>query len=644
MEISIIGEKKNSLRVKNSELLNKLEALPVNPGIYIFKDRNDKVIYVGKAKNLRSRVRSYFTCADDGRYQYPRLVSSIHDVEVILARSEVEALRTEAAVIRLHQPRYNVDLRDDKSYPFLKITREPFPRVTFTRKPRKKNADYFGPYTDVRSTNTLIRTLKGLLHIRNCDLPLTPEKIAQNRFKLCLDFHIGRCGGPCVGKVSDDTYRKGIDRFIQFLHGRHDDILADLEQEMREYSNALQYEEAAAIRDRLSAARRFTERQVKVDPNPINQDVLGFVREDSFAAFSVLKVRSGRIVGQSPFHMERITGLSDAAILETFLVHHYDIVDSVPDEIFLPVEPLETESLIAYISEAAGHKVRLIVPKRGEKHSLLKLAAANAELLLTEKRLMADKRDFIPRSARALQECLHLKEAPLRIEAFDVSNLMGTDCVASMVSYRDGKPFKSGYRVFKIKSVAGIDDFASIREAVKRRYSRLLKDISDFQKLSKEEKSDIKKADIPQLPDLVLVDGGAGQLSSAKEILDEIGLSDQPVVGLAKRLEEVYLPGKKDPMILSRSSSALKLLQQIRDEAHRFAVSRHRMLRGKRQVKSRLDEIPGIGPSRRQALLRKFGSIKRIAAAPTEEIAAVKGMTKKAAEAVILELNTLIQR
>ncbi|MBC8466111.1 excinuclease ABC subunit UvrC [bacterium] len=618
----------------NQNLTSKLEALPRKPGVYIFKDAKANIIYIGKAKNLRNRVRSYFTGKDDGRYQYPRLVASISDLDIVLTRTEIEALRTEAVYIRKYHPKFNVDLKDDKSYPYLKITREQFPRITLMRKPHTSKAEYFGPYTDVKSTRYLIRTLKHILQIRDCNLTLNEEKISLNKFSLCLDFHIGKCGGPCVGKVSKVEYQKGIVQFKRFLRGKHDEIIEELEKEMRVCSDNLNFEKAADIRDRLVTAKNFSERQSKVAAPKINQDAIGVVREDSFAAFSVMKIRNGRIVGKSPFYMNRTDGLDDSDLIEAFITRHYNLVDRLPEEILTFIDPPDRINLEKYLSELSGRKVHLHIPHRGEKRSLLRLAEVNAEQLMIERRLMAEKRDFTPRSIIALQEVLHLKTAPTHIEAFDISNLQGSDSVASMVLFRDGKPYKSGYRIYKIKTVSGIDDFASIAEAVKRRYSRLKLEIMEHQNKHKDTTEEENIGIPPALPDLILIDGGKGQLKYAKNILIDLGLPDLPILGLAKRLEEIILPDMSS-ILLSRSSSALRLLQQVRNEAHRFAITRHRMLRSKRQIKSKLDEIPGIGPARRTALLMKFGSAKRIRSASNEELSSVKGMNKKAAENVL---------
>ncbi|MCF7810031.1 excinuclease ABC subunit UvrC [bacterium] len=619
---------------KSDKLKNKLEALPDKPGVYIFKDSRDEIIYVGKAKSLRSRVRSYFSCADDGRYQYPRLIASIRDLDIILTSDEVEALATEAALIKKHSPKYNVDLRDDKSFPYLMITREAFPRITLTRKLRTENADYYGPFTNARETRNVVRTLKGILQICDCNLPLIPEKIAKGKYKLCLDYHIGRCGGPCIGIVSESVYKKNIERFLAFLNGRHDKILKSMQEEMQKLAAELKFEDAAAIRDRLSAAQLFCNRQRKVSQKPVDRDGIGLAREDSYAAFSVIKVRGGRIVGQSPFHMERAAELDDAALMEAFLIRHYNLVDRIPPEVCIQNDIPGIESLALYLSGLAKRVITVKVPKRGEKKVLVLTAARNAEQLLLERRLMAEKRDFIPRSIKSMQEILNLPEPPLRIEAFDISNLQGSDSVASMVCFKDGKPKKSEYRIFKIKTVEGIDDFASIGEAVKRRYNRLKSEI---------EKENLQIGDNGKsetsFPDLVLIDGGKGQLSSAVKALDEIGLSDLPIVGLAKRLDEIFLPGQSESILLPRSSTALRLLQQVRDEAHRFAITRHRLLRGKRQIKSKLDNIPSVGLQRRQALLKKFGSLKRIAAADIDEIAETVGISRKLAEMIKINLN-----
>jgi len=621
--------------MSNQVLKNKLEALPKKPGVYFFKDSHNSIIYVGKAKVLRSRVRSYFSGRDDGRYQYKRLTKSIRDVEVLVTRNEVEALKTEAAIIRLHKPKYNVDLKDDKSYPYLKITNEQYPRIELTRKINRNDGDYYGPYTDVKSSRKWMRTLSTVFQIRECRLALTDKKISEGKFDLCLDYHIGRCGGPCVGKVDAETYQRSISKFVKFLWGDHEQMIVSLEKEMRKLSSEQNFEEAAKVRDRLEAAKQFTQRQHKISSTPVNQDAIGLVREDDYAAFSVLKIRGGRIVGHTPFHMDRATGLSNEELTEAFLIRHYELSESIPQEIFTEFDPPEHTPLENYFSESSGRRVYIRVPKRGEKHSLLNLAKVNAEQVMLERRVMAEKRDFIPRSLKALQDHLHLDNPPKLIEAFDISHLQGTDSVGSMIVFKNGKPYKSGYRIFKIKSVVGIDDFASIAEVVKRRYKRVLENVAQYNN----DAVATPDPNRPQLPDLILIDGGKGQLSYAKAELNILDLKQMPVIGLAKRLEEIYIPGDSLPLALPKTSSALRLLQHVRDEAHRFAVSRHRALRGKRQIKSRLDDIEGIGPARRQALLRKFGSIKKIASADILEIAAVKSMNKMAAERVKIELN-----
>ncbi len=625
-------------RSEEPALQEKLDALPQKPGVYIFKDARGRIIYIGKAKSLRNRVRSYFTGGDDGRYQYPRLVKAIRDVEVLLTRDEIEALKTEATLINKHKPRYNVDLKDDKSFPYLKISHEPFPRVFLTRQPRTSDGDYYGPYTDLKPTKYLLRALRGKLQIRECSLPLTTESIAKGKYKICLDYHIGRCAGPCEGKVSLKEYRKGLDRFVKFIQGKHDEIIENLEVEMHELAAKLRFEEAASVRDLLIWARDFSDRQKRVGPPDADQDAIGVTREDNFAAFTVIKIRCGRIVGKSPFYMERALGVPMDELIEQFIVRHYTLVEQMPKEIFLPSLPSNQNNLETFLYELASRKVLLSVPQRGEKKSLVDLAKANADHLLLEHRVMAEKRDFVPRSLKALADHLHLESPPEWIEGFDISNLQGIDSVASMVVFKDGKPYKSAYRVFKIKTVEGIDDFASIGEAVERRYTRVLDEIKAQNDESDSDEKD-EKAKKPRLPSLILIDGGKGQLGKAKESLDKLGLSQQPVIGLAKKLEEIFLPGKSDPIVLPKSSSALKLLQQVRDEAHRFAISQHRLLRGKRQIKSKLDDIPGIGPARRSALLKEFGSLKRIAAADVDKIAAVDGMSRAVAELVKNELT-----
>ena len=601
----------------NTIVQHKLENLPLSPGVYLFKNDKNKIVYVGKAKVLRNRVKSYFTGGADGRAQYEALVESIADFEVIVTDSEIEALILEANMIQRCRPRFNVSFRDDKFFPFLKVSKELFSRVFLTRKVIKDGSEYYGPYTEVKHVKRLIKTFKAAFQIRNCSLDITEKNIAARKFRLCLDYHIGLCGGPCEGLVDAEEYRQNVRKLINMVKGNVVGVTKEIKEEMDKAANELRFEEAVVFRDRLKVVEEFAARQTIIFPDKIDRDVLGFAQEDDDCCIALLKVRQGRLSGREHFFLKgtaEMQGIPE--IINAFIKQYYLNADFVPREFYLPAEPEDIELLKTWLRGKRNGAVGLIIPQKGSKAKLMRLAATNAELLLSEKRREIESRDRIQKySVKALQECLNLDNPPRVIEAFDVSNISGAFPVASMVVFKDGQPLKSQYRKYNIKTVAGIDDFAMMKEAINRRYSRILQ----------EEK---------ELPDLILVDGGKGQLSAAFKSLRELNITDIPIIGLAKRLEEIYVPFDSMPYNLPKTSSALKLLQRIRDEAHRFAVTHHRKVRQKAGYRSILDDIPGVGETRKKLLFRHFGSINKIASASIEELIAVKGIDRRTAEAV----------
>ncbi len=599
-----------------SDVKEKLHHIPQSPGVYLFKDKNKKVIYVGKARVLRSRVRSYFQSGRIGDAKSQRLVSKIRDFETIVTDSEIEALILEANLIKEYKPRYNVNLKDDKSFPYIRVTNEKFPRIFPTRKIVKDGSKYFGPYTDVGSMRSLLKTIKRIFPIRSCNLNLTEENIKAGKFKVCLNYHIKKCMGPCEGLIDEQEYGGIVKNIIDFINGRDRIVVEEITEKMEKFAEALQFEKAARIRDQIQAIKDFQYKQKVITPEEIDRDLFVSYAEDNEACGVVFKIRQGRVIGRQHFYLDGVEGESLDRILSHLLIRYYMHADFIPDEIYLPIPLEDGANIEQWLSERIGAKVQLVFPQRGEKARLLKMAFENAKLLLQELKLqkMKDK-DFIPHSVKALQKVLRLTNPPIRIEAFDISNIHGTDATASLVTFVNGQPHKSDYRRFKIRTKFTPDDFAMMAEAIERRYERQLKE---------------KKP----MPDLILVDGGKGQLSAATEVLAKLNLQDQPIIALAKRLDEVFIPGVPEAQNIPKMSSGLRLLQQIRDEAHRFAIEYHRKLRGKRSVYSELNEIEGIGEQRQKRLIRHFGSVKNLKAASLEEIKQVKGIPEKLAEKI----------
>lgn len=603
----------------SEHLLLKLDALPPDPGVYFMKDREGRVIYIGKARNLRQRVRSYFQDAShDGRRQIDALVQRVEDFDCLITQTEQEALILEATQIKAHKPRYNILLKDDKKYPYIRLTDEPFPRIFATRDLVQDGSRYLGPYSNVRAMYTTLELMHKIFPIRSCDY-----KLPSNKVKLCLEYHIHRCGGPCEGLVSAEEYRQTVARALRFLKGNHAEIIRELQERMEQAAGQLRFEEAARCRDQLRALESMRARQKAVLDEPVDRDAIGVARHDDEACCCVLEIREGRLLGQKHHFLSGAIDSTSAELAAAFVGQFYLDTDFIPAQVHLPIPLPEADELAAWLSAKAGTRVEVAAPQRGPKARMLDMAESNAAQLLKERQLKRElQKGRIPQAVFALQRDLRLAAPPQRIECVDISNFQGTDAVGSLVCFVDGKPRRSEYRHFKIKDVQGPDDFASIRQVVQRRFRGL------------EERGECR-------PALLVIDGGKGQLSSAVQALAELGIADQPVIGLAKRLEELFLPGQSEALLLPKTSASLRLLQHLRDEAHRFALTHHRSLREKRALHSALDEIPGVGPKRRAALLSAFGSVQRLREVSPEEIAQVRGFSLQQARQLKERLESL---
>jgi excinuclease ABC subunit C len=593
-------------------LHEKLSQVPVRPGIYILKSATGKFLYIGKAKILKNRLRSYFQSPP----VHPRLralIRRVADFETVVTDTEVEALILEANLIRLHHPRYNVNLKDDKRYPFLKVTiDEPYPRLLVVRRRKQDGARYFGPYTNVKAMRATIRTLRKIFPIRTCSFPLPSDR----RVSLCLDYHIKRCLGPCQEMVNQGDYQRMIEGICLFLSGKKAHLEALLRRQMLQAASKENFEWAAQLRDQLYALEAVLRKQMVVSSDSIDRDVLAYAVQGNSACGVILQIREGAITGRQHYHVTVPSVSEPSDILSAVIRRHYSDNTMVPEEILTSLEPEDGDLMERWLRDKRGKKVSIRVPQRGKKVKLVRMALENAQLLLREAMEERRKRkDRSPLPIAVLQEELRLKRPPRHIQAFDISNIQGQDAVGSLVVFRNGRPTKKEYRRFKIKSVGGQDDFAMMAEVIGRRFRRLL-----------EEKR--------ELPDLVVVDGGKGQLSAAGKALAELGVSEQPMMGLAKRLDEVFLPDHPDAIMIPKSSPALKLLQRIRDEAHRFAVGYHRQLRERRLRGSNLETIPGIGRERARRLLNHFGSLKRLTASSLDDLKKVPGLGPQLARRV----------
>jgi len=593
---------------RDSSIEAKLKSLPTTPGVYLMKDTHGDVIYVGKAASLRSRVRSYFQAQAEVERRTQSLVAEIDDFDVIQTQTESEAFLLEDSLVKRHQPRFNARLRDDKRYPYLKITAEPFPRVMVVRRRFDDGARYFGPYTNAKAMRSTLKLAQKLFPIRTCslDLPLkTPRRP-------CLNYHIGRCLGPCAELVSAEEYSTVVDRVAMLFDGRVSGLITSLRTDMREASGAQRFERAAYLRNQIEALQRSLERQSVVLADTIDRDVLGLAIAEGRASAQVFLVRGGRLAGRESYHLRVPDGSSESEILSAFLTQYYANASSVPREILLPFEVDETERLETWLTGLRGRRVHVRVPQRGEKRRLVELANDNARFAMKgEQRDEAVRREATTALVE-LAEALSLSVFPQRIEAFDISNTQGGEATGSMVVFENGRPRRDAYRRFKVQRSGQPDDYGMMAEVLIRRFRRGLAELSD---------PSIHRGKFSELPDLLLIDGGKGQLNVAVEVLRNANIEGIEAIGLAKRHEEVFRPGQADPLVLDPASPALLLLREIRDEAHRFAVTYHRRLRAKRSLASILDGVHGIGPKRRSALIRAFGSVARISHASADEIA-----------------------
>ena len=610
------------------ELKAKLDAVPQRPGCYIYRDAQGQIIYVGKAVNLRHRVRSYFQDQRRLSAKTRRLVAAIADLEWVVTDTELEALILENELIKRYRPQYNIRLKDDKQYPYIKVHwQDDFPRVSIVRRMLPDGARYYGPFTSGQAVRQTLEALRRVFPYLDCHREITGKDT-----RACLYYDIKRCAGPCIGAVSQEEYREIVDGLCQFLEGKTDEVMAELHRRMMEAAERLQFERAAMYRDQIRAAERIVERQKVVSGRQEDEDVIAFAQDKGQTCVQVFFIRRGRLIGRETFMLEGAEDEENQRLLGSFIQQFYDEAAYLPPKILLPVELDEATIIESWLQSKRGAKVTLKVPKRGTKKALVEMATENAQSALAAMRAAweADAHRHTEAIAR-LQEALDLPKPPNRIEGFDISTLGGTNTVGSMVVFVRGVPRKSDYRRFKVRTVTRAgqpDDFAAMREVLTRRFRRAVEEDAP---------APGRRPDPvwKMLPDLLIVDGGKGQLGVAVQVLKELGLYEVvPVVGLAKREELLFLPERADPVRLPPQSPEMYLVQRVRDEAHRFAVSYQRNLRGKAMTRSRLEDIPGIGMKRRQALLKHFGSIDAIRNASVEEIAAVPGMNRTVARRV----------
>lgn len=594
--------------VSQDALAGKLKHLPEQPGVYLFKNAKGDILYVGKAAVLAHRVRSYFQKGWDHNPKTSVMLSQAADVETIVTRNELEALILESNLIKKHRPRFNVVLRDDKQYPYLRLPiKERFPRFSIVRKVQKDGALYYGPYTPAGALRETLKVIRKVFPLATCEI-----EIDGTAERACIEFEIKRCLAPCIGNQTSEEYHRIVRQVRQFLEGRDTELLDGLRDEMRAASDRQDYEEAARLRDRIFKIEQTLERQRIAQTTATDQDVFGLARQGTAVDLQVLFVRGGLLIGRKDFFWSEASGTPDDELIRSAIEQFYNKDGLPPKELLVPVALTDAGLIEQWLSEKKGAAVRVVAPERGVKHQLVLLAEENASAALAD-HLRNEETDR--QAVEELKRLLHLEKAPRRIEGFDISNTMGNQSVASFVVWEEGQAKKSDYRKFRIKTVTGANDFASMKEVVARRYGQT--------------------QNLP-LPDLILIDGGLGQLAAAMEGLKEAGQPDLPIIGLAKargeKEERMFLPGRKNPIILRPASPATLLLQRIRDEAHRFAIAYHRKLRGKALVSSKLDRIIGVGEIRRNTLLRTFGSLDRIAAASDEELRAAGLSARTVAE------------
>ena len=600
----------------------QLKSLPALPGVYQFKNKDDKIIYIGKAKNLRNRVRSYFQNKKHQSAKTIAMMKNVHNLDWIVVDNEVEALLTEANLIKEYIPRYNVLMKDDKSYPYIQITNEPFPQVLLTRRIKKDGSKYYGPFTDSYRLRTILKVLHKVFPIRSCSYYLDDKVILKKKVSLCLDYHIKRCEGPCEGLVSAEDYENMINHVESFMKGDTNKIEKYIESKMLSASKNILYEDAAAYRDQLNAVQGFRSKKSQTSTTYEDRDIFALASKDDIGIMVIIRIRNGFNYSREKIALKNLFG-TDSDTFKTVITRFYMGSNLIPSFISLPAKPTNHTELLSLLDKEKGSKVRFEYPKIGEKAKELRITLKNAELLLNEWIIKRIKhKEQTPKILMQLKDDLNLQVPPKKIEAFDISHLGGTNTVASMVSFINGKPRKTNYRRFNIKSINNIDDFASVREVVYRRYHRLKKDNSSF-------------------PDLILVDGGKGQLNMATSALRDLGLDYIPVIGLAKRLEEVFVPGNPDAQVIHRDSSGLILLRRIRDEAHRFAISFQRTKRSMSMLDSPLLAIRGIGHKKLEKLFTEFDGPKELACQSPDTICNKIGVSQNISKEIIKVSKTL---
>ena len=619
------------------DFTQRLRALPSEPGVYLMRDASGDIIYVGKAASLRNRVASYFGNQWGLPPKIRQMVRRISDFEFIVTESEQEALILESNLIKEHQPQYNARLKDDKSYPFIKIdTTEDFPIVYVTRRVREDGARYFGPFASASSVRKTLSLLKKLFPYRSCTKTITGKDD-----RACLDYFIHRCAGPCIGEVGKEQYHEIIDQVALFLEGRTDQVVRGIRTRMIESAENLEFERAAVLRDQIQAIERVHEGQKVLHLSNENIDVIALAQDGRDAWVEVFFIRQGKLVGRENFLMHRSEGDEPAEVLAAFVKQFYTANPYVPRRVLLQHLPDDMDAIQAWLRSKRQGAVQLHVPQRGEKRKLVQMVAQNADQGLKQLRIRRIHESTNNHQAmEELQEALSLPDLPRRIECYDISNIQGTNSVGSMVVFEDGRPKPAHYRRFKVKTVSGVDDYSMMREVLTRRFRRL----SESRKKDAQTDGGIAESRDGRgqkngsawgiIPDLVLIDGGKGHLGAALQVFLELGINDIPLSSIAKENEELFVPYVSDPIVLPRNAQGLFLVQRVRDEAHRFAITFHRERRSKKSVQSTLDVVPGVGPKRKRMLIRRFGSVKGIREASLEEVAAVPGMTLRVARAI----------
>lgn len=616
---------------KMFDIESELKKLPSSPGVYIMHDAADTIIYVGKAILLKNRVKSYFRKSTKKTAKIEKMVSQIESFEYIVTDSELEALVLENNLIKEYSPKYNTMLKDDKTYPYIKVTvGEPYPRILFSREMKKDKARYFGPFTSATAVKDTIELINRLYLLRTCNRVL-PRDIGKER--PCLNFHIKKCSAPCQGYLSQQAYGESIEKALAFLNGDHKSVIRELQSKMEQASEELRFEDAIEIRELLNSIHMISQKQKITDSGLEDKDIIAIAKEENDAVVQVFFIRNGKLLGREHFYMTHVSGDKEPEILSDFVKQYYAGTPFIPKELMLQMEIPDLEIIEQWLMVRRGNKVKIRIPKIGSKEKLVELASQNAALILGKDRERMKREESRTIGAMRELETYTGLNRITRIEAFDISNISGFETVGSMIVYEKGKPKKSDYRKFKIKTVVGQDDYASMREVLLRRFQHGLEE----QKLLDEKEITHEMGSFTKFPDLIMMDGGKGQVNIAKEVLQELNLVI-PVCGMVKddhhRTRALFF--QNEEIEIEKGSEGFRLITRIQDEAHRFAIEYHRALRGKAQVKSRLDDIPGIGPARRKELMRNFESLEEIRAANIERLMEVKGITKNVAESIFL--------